>query len=39
MLDGRWMVRVSIGAESTELAHVQALWEQMQLEAEGSLKG
>lgn len=29
-LDGRWMVRVSIGAETTERAHVAALWEIMQ---------
>jgi aromatic-L-amino-acid decarboxylase len=29
-LDGRWMVRVSIGAEATELEHVQALWSAMQ---------
>ncbi|MEI2779322.1 MAG: pyridoxal-dependent decarboxylase [Tetrasphaera sp.] len=27
LLDGRWMVRVSIGAEATERADVQALWE------------
>jgi len=33
MLDGRWMVRVSIGAESTERAHVQQLWAQMRQEA------
>ena len=26
VLDGRWMVRVSIGAEQTERAHVEALW-------------
>ena len=25
-LEGRWMVRVSIGAEPTERAHVEALW-------------
>jgi aromatic-L-amino-acid decarboxylase len=30
MLDGRWMVRVSIGAELTERPHVQRLWELMQ---------
>ncbi len=28
-LDGRWMVRVSIGAEQTEREHVAALWEIM----------
>jgi aromatic-L-amino-acid decarboxylase len=33
-LAGRWMVRVSIGAEPTELEHVQALWARMQREAE-----
>jgi aromatic-L-amino-acid decarboxylase len=27
ILDGRWMVRVSIGAEQTERSHVEALWE------------
>ena len=26
ILDGRWMVRISIGAESTEREHVEALW-------------
>lgn len=26
MLDGRWMVRVSVGVESTERRHVEALW-------------
>jgi aromatic-L-amino-acid decarboxylase len=34
MLDGRWMVRVSIGAELTEQEHVQALWALMREEAE-----
>jgi aromatic-L-amino-acid decarboxylase len=34
MLDGRWMVRVSIGAETTERSHVEALWATMQREAE-----
>ncbi len=29
VLDGRWMVRVSIGAEATEHADVAALWELM----------
>jgi aromatic-L-amino-acid decarboxylase len=32
VLDGRWMVRVSIGAEATERAHVQQLWTAMQQE-------
>lgn len=30
LLDGRWMVRVSIGAEPTEWGDVEALWELMQ---------
>lgn len=30
MLDGRWMVRVSIGVEQTERAHVEELWRVMQ---------
>jgi aromatic-L-amino-acid decarboxylase len=30
VLDGRWMVRVSIGAEGTERTHVEALWAAMQ---------
>jgi aromatic-L-amino-acid decarboxylase len=34
-LDGQWMVRVSIGAELTERAHVAALWDLMRREAEG----
>jgi len=34
-LDGRWMVRVSIGAEATERSHVEALWRVMRQEAEG----
>jgi aromatic-L-amino-acid decarboxylase len=33
-LDGRWMVRVSIGAISTERQHVEALWNLMRSEAE-----
>ena len=35
-LDGRWMVRVSIGSILTERQHVEALWESMQKEAERS---
>ena len=31
MLDGRWMVRVSIGVELTEREHVEQLWKLMQL--------
>jgi aromatic-L-amino-acid/L-tryptophan decarboxylase len=30
LLDGRWMVRVSIGAIPTERMHVESLWAQMQ---------
>ena len=33
ILDGRWMVRVSIGALATERAHVEALWKLMRQEA------
>lgn len=33
VLDGCWMVRVSVGAETTERAHVEALWALMQHEA------
>ncbi len=35
-LDGRWMVRVSIGAIATERAHVEALWAAMQREVADS---
>lgn len=34
ILDGLWMVRVSIGSLTTERQHVQALWEVLQREAE-----
>ena len=34
-LDGRWMVRVSIGAEATERPHVEALWAAIRRQAEG----
>jgi aromatic-L-amino-acid decarboxylase len=33
-LDGRWMVRASVGALTTEREHVQALWETIRREAE-----
>ena len=33
-LDGRWMVRVSVGAHTTERADVERLWEAMQEMAE-----
>jgi aromatic-L-amino-acid decarboxylase len=35
-LNGRWMVRVSIGAEATERRHVEDVWALMRKEAEGS---
>lgn len=34
LLDGRWMVRISIGALATERAHVESLWALMRREAE-----
>jgi len=34
LLEGRWMVRVSIGAETTEREHIAQLWRAMQTEAE-----
>jgi aromatic-L-amino-acid decarboxylase len=34
LLDGRWMVRVSLGVETTERRHAEALWRQMRAEAE-----
>jgi len=34
MLDGRWMVRVSIGVHTTEHEDVAALWELLRVEAE-----
>ena len=34
ILDGRWMVRVSIGVIGTEREHVEALWKLMREEAE-----
>ncbi|MCQ8205708.1 aspartate aminotransferase family protein, partial [Vibrio parahaemolyticus] len=34
ILDGQWMVRVSIGAIPTERHHVEALWALMRREAE-----
>jgi aromatic-L-amino-acid decarboxylase len=36
-LDGRWMVRVSIGSLGTEREHVAALWELLQRAAAGDL--
>jgi aromatic-L-amino-acid decarboxylase len=34
ILNGRWMVRVSIGAEATERQHIKELWDLMRAEAE-----
>jgi aromatic-L-amino-acid decarboxylase len=34
VLDGRWMVRVSIGAIPTERQHIEGLWDMMRREAE-----
>jgi aromatic-L-amino-acid decarboxylase len=34
VLDGRWVVRVSVGAEPTERGHVEELWGMMRREAE-----
>ena len=34
VLDGRWMVRISIGSLGTERAHVAGLWRRMMAEAE-----
>ena len=34
ILEGRWMVRVSIGSLTTERAHVEALWALLRREAE-----
>jgi aromatic-L-amino-acid/L-tryptophan decarboxylase len=33
-LDGRWMVRVSVGAPDTQMADVEAVWTAMRTEAE-----
>jgi aromatic-L-amino-acid decarboxylase len=37
ILDGQWMVRVSIGAELTEREHIEQLWKLMQQFVEASL--
>jgi aromatic-L-amino-acid decarboxylase len=34
LLDGRWIVRVSVGAELTERRHVEAVWRVIRREAE-----
>jgi aromatic-L-amino-acid/L-tryptophan decarboxylase len=37
LLGGRWVVRVSVGAERTERADVEAVWAAMRREAEGAM--
>jgi aromatic-L-amino-acid decarboxylase len=37
ILDGRWMVRVSIGVEATTRAHVEALWQLLQQQVDKAL--
>jgi aromatic-L-amino-acid decarboxylase len=39
VLEGRWMVRVSIGALGTEREHVAALWQRMRASAETTGEG
>jgi aromatic-L-amino-acid decarboxylase len=39
MLDGRWMVRVSIGVEATTREHVETLWKLIQRRAQDAKKG
>lgn len=34
MLEGSWMVRISIGAETTEREHIVALWRRMRFEVQ-----
>jgi aromatic-L-amino-acid decarboxylase len=34
VVDGRWMARVSLGSETTEAVHVEALWRRMREAAE-----
>jgi aromatic-L-amino-acid decarboxylase len=38
ILDGRWMVRISVGAEATERQHVESLWTRMQEEVKRALE-
>lgn len=38
ILKGRWMVRVSIGAEPTERHHIEALWKTMREAAENDVQ-
>ena len=37
VLDGRWMVRVSIGVENTERHHVEQLWDRMRASADAAV--
>jgi aromatic-L-amino-acid decarboxylase len=37
VVDGRWMVRVSVGAPGTQMADVEAAWAAMRAEAEGRM--
>lgn len=37
MLDGRWMVRASIGVETTERVHVERMWQTVQTTANAAL--
>ncbi len=37
ILDGRWMVRISIGAAATERTHIEALWSLIQREVNVAL--
>jgi aromatic-L-amino-acid decarboxylase len=36
VLEGRWMVRVSVGSLTTEREHVAALWDLLRAEAAAS---
>jgi hypothetical protein len=36
MLKGRQMIRVSIGAETTERIHLETLWADLQVAAQGA---
>ncbi len=38
VIDGRWMARISIGAELTEAPHVEALWHAMRVAADASAR-
>lgn len=38
VLDGRWVARVSIGVESTERHHIEALWQLMQDAADAATR-